>query len=113
MTIMTPPKGASQLELELQHVREALRELAEECHTLKQRAQSGDVSAVKDASKTVSDIRRWLNTALETEARFDERRKEQDGVVNEYAIDLEHARSTIGCRMARLRRCCGPRGVPE
>jgi hypothetical protein len=50
---------------------------------------------------------------METEARFEERRKKKDGVAYDYALDLDEARLTISRRLARLRDHTGTGTVPE
>lgn len=106
---MQKPKTPTQdlsLEEEFDAVRQTLAHLTRSLRGLEDEVMAGDAAAVREASKLLADIRTWSRLAIDTEARFEERRKEQQGIVDGYALDLVEARRTIGCRLARLRRCC-------
>ena len=111
MTKTTPKAGEAPLDPGMELLENVLIEFGGELETLKARVRDGDVEAVKDATKVVADIRHWMRLAKEAEAQFDQRRKESAGIEHGYALDLAHARSEIGCRLARLRRCGGSRDV--
>ena len=98
----------SSLSRAIQVVEEQLLGMTTELIALQQRVRAGELEALKDSAKLTVEIRHWLKMALDTEQRCEERRKEQQGIVNEYAIDFDRARSEIGCRLARLRT----RGCP-
>lgn len=108
----TPDTGSS-LEEEFDAVRQTLAHLTQSLRGLEDEVMAGDPIAVREAGKLLADIRTWSRLAIETEARFEERRKRQEGIVDGYALDLVEARRTIGCRLARLRRCCREGQVPE
>ncbi|MFD1509421.1 hypothetical protein [Lacimonas salitolerans] len=94
-------------------VEEQLLGMTTELLELQQKVRLGEVEALKDSAKLTQEIRHWLKMALDTEQRCEERRKEQQGIVNEYAIDFDRARAEIGCRMARLRTRRCPARVSE
>lgn len=106
MTHETPPEGVAALDAEIAKVRQTVTHLSQHLALMEQDIMSGETDRIRDSAKLLSDIRAWAKLAIETEARFDERRKRDHGVVYDYALDLARARETIGCRMARLRRCC-------
>ena len=95
-------------------VEEQLLEMSNALIALQERVRHGELEALKDSAKLTVEIRHWLKMALETEQRCEDRRREQQGIVNGYALDLDAARTEVGCRLARLRatRCPGrfPRG---
>lgn len=101
----TPEHGSS-LEEEFDAVRQTLAHLTRSLRGLEDEVMAGDPASVREASKLLADIRTWSRLAIDTEARFEERRKQQQGIVDGYALDLIEARRTIGCRLARLRKCC-------
>lgn len=93
-------------------VEEQLLGMTTELLELQQRVRAGEVEALKDSARLTAEIRHWLKMALDTEQRCEERRKEQQGIVNDYAIDFDRARTEIGCRLARLRARGCPARVP-
>lgn len=66
--------------------------------------RAGEVVNVNEARKLFSDLRAWLKMAHETEAVSAKRNKKQEGIAKDYRLDLDQARTQIGCSMARLRR---------
>ncbi|MEE2945556.1 MAG: hypothetical protein VX444_10310 [Pseudomonadota bacterium] len=100
------PENSSSVEEEFDAVRQTLAHLNQSLRGLEDEVMAGDAASVREASKLLADIRTWSRLAIEMEARFEERRKQQAGIVDGYALDLIEARRTIGCRLARLRRCC-------
>ena len=112
MTDKKPPDEAG-LDAEIEQVRRTMTYLTELLALMEDEVMEGEPGAIKEAAKLLGEIRNWSKLAMETEARFEEREKRREGVVKGYALDLEEARATIGCRMARLRRCCGTGRVSE
>ena len=100
------PKDTPSLEEEFDAVRQTLAHLTRTLRGLEDEVMAGDAASVREAAKLLGDIRTWSRLAIETEARFEKRRQEQQGIVDGYALDLIEARRTIGCRLARLRKCC-------
>ncbi|MCM2561027.1 hypothetical protein M8756_01795 [Lutimaribacter sp. EGI FJ00015] len=107
MTTQTSDAHEGSLSRTIRVVEEQLLGMTTELLELQQRVRAGEVEALKDSAKLTGEIRHWLKMALDTEQRCEERRKEQQGIVNDYAIDFDRARTEIGCRLARLRaaRC--------
>lgn len=113
MTTMNPEIGSSPLARAIQAVEAQLLGMTTELLSLQERVRSGEFEALKDSVKLTGEIRHWLKMALETEQRCEDRRKEQLGIVNDYAIDFERARFEIGCRLDRLRNRVCPARIPE
>ncbi len=101
----TPDKHSS-LEEEFDAVRQTLAHLTRSLRGLEGEVMAGDAAAVREAAKLLADVRTWNRLAIDMEARFEDRRKQQEGIVDGYALDLVEARRTIGCRLDRLRKCC-------
>lgn len=112
MTTDKPPEDAG-LDAEIEQVRRTMTYLTELLALMEDEVMEGDPGSIKEAAKLLAEIRNWSKLAMETEARFEERDQRRHRVANGYALDLEEARATIGCRLARLRRCCGAGRVPE
>lgn len=107
MTLKPPSVGDAALDQELDQVRQTVAHMRAQLAALQAEIMEGDPQAIRDSSKLLSDLRSWAKLAIDAEARFEERRKDKEGIVHGYALDLEDAERTIGCRLARLRRCCG------
>lgn len=67
---------------------------------------AGNVGPKSEANKVLGDIRDWLKIAHEMELRLEKYDQDRGGGGRTNALDLEEARSTIGCRLDRLRRSC-------
>jgi hypothetical protein len=100
------PEGTALFDDDIERVRKTLAQITRTLEALEIELTEGDPSAMKDANKLLSEIRTWCQRAMDTEARFDERRRKQTGSEHGSALDLEEAKRTIGCRLARLRTCC-------
>ncbi|WP_417721204.1 hypothetical protein [Salipiger sp.] len=103
----------SRLENERDDVAAVLRDLGEDMRRLKAQVEDGEGINRTEAGKLLGDVRYWLRASHETEAQIANVRRKQKGLAGDWALDLERARDEIGCRMARLRRCCGAGEVPD
>lgn len=113
MTLITPEQDMDRLEGKILVVRESLEDFEVALRDLKQQVQSGEVTALKDVSKTLAEIRGWMKLAMETEAQLAEYARKDAAIEGAYGIDLEKARSEVGCRLAKLRKCCGAGRISE
>lgn len=93
------------LEQEVDIMTAQLRDLRQEMLLLQDRARQGDVSAAKDAMKTLQEVRAFLGRAADTEAKLAEIRRRDSGGRGQFVLDLDGARASIRCRLDRLRRC--------
>ncbi|MGB2200772.1 MAG: hypothetical protein ACPH5G_05485 [Pseudooceanicola atlanticus] len=83
-----------------------LRQLKTDLRRVQGLVKDGEPGSVKEALRTASDVRTFLRIAYEVEAKHHEdRRRDQGGASGE--LDLDAARAEIGCKLDRLRRCCG------
>lgn len=83
------------------------REVAEELHRMRVGLQRGSADQVKDAVKTVRELRAATQLVLEERNRVDKLRKDIAGGVGTGQLDLDAARDEIGRRLACLRRARG------
>ena len=113
MTLITPEKSDSRLERQIQRIEATLDSFLADIEDLQKMVRAGEVTNVNVARKLFSDLRTWLKLAHETEAISAQRSKTTQGIVHNYGLDLDEARTQIGCRLARLRRCCQERDLPE
>ncbi len=107
MTLITPEKRLSELETTRADIAATLKSITLQIVELRMQVETGNVARTREAGQLLADTRYWLKAARETEAEIDTVEKQRAGIVHDYGLDLETARSEIGCRLARLRRCCG------
>lgn len=107
MTLITTDTSAFPLNENLEAIQEQLEALRAEMAAMQARLKDGDIAAVKDGQKTVTEIRHWLRIAMELEMDLAKRQQKQAGIVGSYAIDFDAARDRIRCRLDRLRACRG------
>ncbi|WP_226621688.1 hypothetical protein [Alloyangia pacifica] len=103
----------SRLEEEREQLADMLRHLGNDMRRLRDRFDEDGTLDKPETSKAAADLRYWLKVAHETEAQIRNVRRKQKGIAGDWALDLERARVEVGCRMARLRRCCGAGEFPE
>lgn len=113
MTLITPDKGPSQLDADLLRVLKQLRDIMADMEAKQDALRDGEGKDTAESRKLMGEIRGWMKIAIETEARIEERRKEDQGIARDYALDFAEARSEIGCRLDRLRRARCPGRFPE
>lgn len=104
MILITPDDGPEDFSDSITSVHRQLSDLRIELDHIYGRIKSGELTDIKTARETVQDIRRWLKIAIEAEVHLEKRRKEKQGIVHDFAIDFEEAKSAIGSRLYNLRR---------
>ncbi|MDU8926437.1 hypothetical protein RXV86_03470 [Alisedimentitalea sp. MJ-SS2] len=90
-----------------------LSDLGQALMTLKRDIEAGQITRLGGADPLVAEIRQWLEIALELEmqlGKFSKTERRDGGVP---ALNLNEARSRIGCRLDRLRRARCPGRLPE
>ncbi|MEZ5715461.1 MAG: hypothetical protein R3D85_09985 [Paracoccaceae bacterium] len=90
-----------------------LLSLARDLATLHGRIRAGDLQHLADAKRRSDEIRQWLGIALDMEMKLGKDRPDQRGGGTARDLDLDAARTQIGCRLDRLRRTRCPGRLPE
>ena len=104
MTLLTPEHVASDTENLLNSVIGSIKDLRQELEDLREKVRLGEGLEKTQDSKTVSSTVSLLKTCQEVENRLVECRSKSAGIAKGgYALDLERARSEIGCKLDRLR----------
>lgn len=106
MTVMTPVGGEASERIVCEAF-EQLTDSTELVGLVMQDIRAGKLGAAKDLADAIRDMRKTFQTAIEERARFDKLRKDNAGIVNDYALDFDAARLEIGSRLARLRAAGG------
>jgi uncharacterized coiled-coil protein SlyX len=109
MTLITHDVRVSELEATRAHIAATLKSITFQIVELKSEVEQGNLGRTKEVGQLLADARYWLKAARETEAEIENVEKQRAGIVHDYGLDLEAARSEIGCRLARLRNCCRER----
>ena len=104
-TLITAKAELERLESNRAEIAETLEHLKQDISDLREQLRSGEVGKGSDASKALNELRYWLRAARETELEIETLRRKEAGIVGDYGLDLENARSEIWCRLDRLRRC--------
>jgi hypothetical protein len=114
MILITPEERVSNMEALLHSIEDSIRDVRKIAQDLKQQIEAGEDADLVDGAKQLARADGLVRTCQKVEANLVELHNRQTGIVQGgYALDLEQARTRIGCQLARLRRCCGARGVSE
>lgn len=111
--ILNTSEEVSRLSEEFRRLKDQLSGFSHDLDELQSKIRSGEIEKGSDARRFLTELRTWVRIAQEAEAACAEHQKEQRGYTGPYGLDLEAARSQIGCRMARLRRCCREGQIPK
>lgn len=106
MTLINPDARLAKLETDRAHIALTLESMRAQLMDLDRKVQAGEVGTPTEAGKLLNDIRYWLRAARETEAELETVTRQREGITQSYGLDLDRARSEVGCRLARLRACC-------
>lgn len=106
MTIQIP-KGEVEPDPLLDAAEDLCREAAIDLHRAIGEIRKGNLGEAKSATALIRDLRAAFQLAMEERARVEKYRKQEAGIVNDYALDLDAARVEIGSRLARLRDAGG------
>lgn len=84
-------------------VRELMNDIAAELRGSLHRLRAGEPGDTKETAKQIRDMRTAYQLALEERARIAKLRREDAGIVYDYALDFAEARDEICRRLACLR----------
>jgi len=104
MILITPDEGPSGLASSICAVERQLADMRTELEDIYERIKAGELGALKDATRTTEEIRRWLKIALEVEVQLEKRKSGENGIARDFAIDFSAARDSVRGRLDRLRR---------
>ncbi|MCQ0091541.1 hypothetical protein [Roseovarius sp. M141] len=113
MSLITPQEGPSGLSATVTTLERQLRGMCEDLEALSDKVRAQQFDDIKNQSRILGDIRQWLKMAIEAETQLEQRKKKEQGIVNGYALDMDAARDSIGCRLDRLRRAGCPGRFPR
>ncbi|WP_428925561.1 hypothetical protein [Marinibacterium sp. SX1] len=92
----------------LRALQESLSDLRRTAVALKQKIDSGEPQDLAAGAKEIAAVDQLARNCMKTEVSLAEICNRKAGIVRGgYALDLDVARAEIGCRLGRLRTCCG------
>lgn len=114
MTLIKPDDRPLGLSTSITSLERQLADMKEELEAIYLKIKSGNLDELRNATKATAEIRQWLKIAIEAEATLEKQRKQDRGIVHDYALDLGAARDALGGKLDRLRRARSAGGVsPE
>lgn len=90
-----------------------LSQMKSDLERLHMQIRKGQIDGLADSVRATDEIRQWLRIAMEMEIRLDQVSGKSNERDAPRAINLDEARSEIGCRLDRLRRARCPGRFPE
>lgn len=99
MSIMNRPPPVDLLA----ETEELYREAAEDLVRARRKLSEGKVEEVRAAVQAVKDLKVALQLVMDERTRIEKLRRSASGIVHDFALDFDAARSEIGRRLARLR----------
>lgn len=114
MTLITPEERISRTAELLQSLERSIRDLRKAAEDLRMQIETGEDADLAGPSKQLGQVNGLIRDCQKVETSFVEQVRKEAGIAQGgYALDLERARFEIGCRLARLRTCCGSGAVSE
>jgi len=112
MTIITPEQDVETSAEILQALQDTVRQLRRDISDVIEQAATGETINDAAALKALSKVQGLIGACAKAEALLNEQRNKQAGIARGgHALDLATARADIGCKLDRLRRCCGAEPV--
>lgn len=115
MTLITPDRDMTELQELLTSVFETVRTLRREFQDLSTKIGSGEDVTATTVKSAAGQLTMQLALCQKLETNLAECKRKQAGIAPNanYALDLEAARVSIGCRLDKLRRCSDAGAVSE
>ncbi|GGE40510.1 hypothetical protein [Actibacterium pelagium] len=113
MTIQTrlgPEQAAQEVLVEAEaHYTRTIQTL----HAIIEDVKAGQLDRTKELKDALRNLHNASQTAFDERSKVEKRLRAEAGILNDYAFDLDGARSEIRGRLDRLRNAAGAGGVPE
>ena len=114
MTLVISQEQGSETEELLSSFHGSIRDLRTVIEDLQKQVQTGQEGDVSTVSKLLSPADTLIRNCRKLEMILAEDTDRTLGIARgRYAIDLDHARFEVGCRLARLRTACGTGAVSD
>ena len=111
MTLIKAEHQTTELSEHIAEIVEELKRLKDDLHATRGYVQSEEPGFTREALRCAGDVRAFIKHAYDVEAKVNEEHRKQLGIAGETGFDLDVARAEIGCKLDRLRECCGAGAV--
>ena len=92
----------------LKALQDSLGDLRRTAMALRKKIEEGETQDLGTGAKEIAAVDQLARNCMKTEVSLAEICNRKAGIVRGgYALDLDLARAEIGCRLGRLRTCCG------
>jgi hypothetical protein len=89
-----------------------IEDLLDQIEETLRKIRIGEIDKKSEGTKVLGELKYWLRAARETELELEAIIRKEEGIGDAYGLDLEQARSAIGCRLDSLRACCREGEIP-
>lgn len=114
MILITPEERVTRTADLLRSLEDSVQELRRMAEDLKAQIAAGEDADIANRSKELEQAGRLIRSCQKVEECFVEQHHRKAGIAQGgYALDLDAARTEVGCRLARLRRTCDPGDISE
>lgn len=113
MTLITPDEDQGNSTELLSIAQDHFERLAGALNRAVVAVEDGQADTAKEAQGLARDLSKSLQSVMEERVRVEKLRRQNAGIVHDFAIDFESARDEIRRRLARLRAAVGAGGVSE
>jgi len=113
MALIYPESGDGSSDQQLTEAQRRFRRATRALDKLVDELDDGELGHAGEAGAILKELKNSLQLAMAERERLESARRKDAGIVHDYAIDFDAARSEIGRRLACLRAAAGAGGVPE
>lgn len=111
MTLIKAEHTTTDLSGHIAEIVEELKRLKDDLRATQGYVQSEEPGFTREALRCAGDVRAFIKHAYDVEARVHDEERKQLGIAGDSGFDLDAARAEIGCKLDRLRECCGAGAV--
>jgi hypothetical protein len=106
-TMIYPEKGTGGSDEVFSEAQQTFQRATSALNKLVGQLDVGELSNGGEANRLLKELKSALQTALQERERLEQKARSDAGIVNDYAVDFDAARSEIGRRLACLRGAGG------
>ena len=113
MTMIYPTLGDGNSEEVFSEAQQTFHRATRALNKLVDQLDVGELTNGGEAGRLLKELKQALQTALQERERLEQKARTDAGIVSDYAVDFDAARSEIGRRLACLRAAGSTGSVSE